>query len=216
VDLRDPRVRRGYERGRRLLVDVVGELRDARLAAGLTQAAVARALGVSQKQISRIELGSAGADVVQLAAFAAVVGLDFVVKLYPGGAPVRDRASARMLARLQGLLPTQYVWRTEVVIPIPGDQRAIDAMIIEPRIDTGFEFESRVPRAEGLARRLMLKQRDAGLTSMVLVLADTRANREAVAAADPTIRGAFPLEGRAVLAALRAGRAPEANGILFV
>lgn len=51
---------------------------------------------------------------------------------------------------------------------------------------------------------------------MILVLPDTRHNRAAVAAAQATIRPAFPLDSRQVLAALRAGAAPAANGILFV
>jgi hypothetical protein len=51
---------------------------------------------------------------------------------------------------------------------------------------------------------------------MILVFPDTAANRQAVEAAGPTLRPSFPLSSRAILAALRAGRIPTANGILFV
>jgi hypothetical protein len=70
--------------------------------------------------------------------------------------------------------------------------------------------------AQALVRRLALKQRDAGLARMVLVLADTRTNRAALAAADGTLRSAFPLARHEVIASLRVGRAPNANGIVLV
>ncbi|HEX2140943.1 MAG TPA: hypothetical protein VHK28_01540 [Candidatus Limnocylindria bacterium] len=89
-------------------------------------------------------------------------------------------------------------------------------MIVKPSIRTGFELESVLSAAEAVARRVALKQRDARLEAMVLVLADTRANRAAVAAARATLQGAFPTNARAVLAELRAGRSPQGNGILLV
>jgi hypothetical protein len=51
---------------------------------------------------------------------------------------------------------------------------------------------------------------------MVLVLADTRHNRSALVAAAPTVLPAFPLRTRGVLAALRAGRLPQANGVMLI
>jgi hypothetical protein len=171
---------------------------------------------VSQGQISRIERGRATTDLVVLAMFAAVVGLTLRARLFPAGPPVRDVAHARLLARLQRRLPERSRWRSEVPLPLPGDQRGIDAMIVEPGINAGFELEVRLLDAQAVSRRASLKQRDAGLACMVLVLADTAANRAAVAAADATLRAVFPLDGRSVLQSLRTGRAPPAGGILFV
>lgn len=165
--------------------------------------------------MSRIERGRATADLVVLAMFGSVVGLDLWVKLFPAGSPVRDAAHARLLGRLQARLPSEFRWRTEVPIPVPGDQRGIDAMIVEPAVDAGFELESRLLDSQAVTRRAALKQRDAGLACMILVLADTMANREAMAAAEPTLRAAFPLDGRSLLNALRSGQTPPAGGILF-
>jgi hypothetical protein len=83
-------------------------------------------------------------------------------------------------------------------------------------LGVGFELETRLMDAQALVRRLALKQRDAGLARMVLVLADTRTNRAALAAADGTLRSAFSLAKREVIASLRDGRAPNANGIVLV
>lgn len=126
----------------------------------------------------------------------------------PGGSPLRDAGHVRVLARLRALLPATYRWRTEVPIPITGDRRAIDAMVADPPIAAGFELETRFGDAQSTDRRILIKQRDAGLSAMILVVPDTRHNRLAVAAAAPTIRASFPLDGRQVLRALRAGSPP--------
>lgn len=194
---------------------VADRLRLSRRAAGITQESVGHAIGLSQKQVSRIELAAASLDVVRLSAIASVVGLDLVVNLYPGGVPIRDTAHYRLFDRLQALLPSMFLWNSEVPMPIRGDQRAIDAMIVEPKVSVGFELETRLLSAEEICRRVSLKQRDADLAAMVLVLSATLANRNAVRAARSTLRGTFPLEAREVLAALRAGRAPRSNGIIF-
>jgi putative transcriptional regulator len=213
---RERRAERGRQRGMRLGAEIGRALRLARRSAGLSQRAVADLLGVSQAMVSRIERGAASASVTVLATFAEVVGLELSVRLFPASAPVRESAHAGVFERLKRLLPDWFVWLTEVPLPIRGDRRAIDAMISQPRINAGFELESRLGDAQATARRCLLKQRDAGLDAMILVLADTRANRLAVAGADATLRAAFPLSSRTVLRALRAGRAPEGNGIVFV
>lgn len=201
---------------------MVGDsLRTARRAAGLSQRTVARRAGMTQMQVSRIERSEVGAGIRELATLAAIVGLDLVVTLYPGGAPVRDVAHARLLARLQKSLTEERGiggWRTEVPIPIPGDQRAVDAELRVAAGRVGFELETRLVDAQATVRRAALKQRDAGMACMVLVLvlADTRANRAAIVEAAATLRTAFPLEPRAMAAALRNGSLPPGNGFLLV
>lgn len=173
-------------------------------------------VGHSQAGISRLEDGRSHAGIVTLAMIADVLGLDLVVTLYPGGAPLRDAGHVRVMTRLRSRLPPRFVLKTEVPIPLMGDRRAIDALIAIPPLDTGFELETRLTDAQALVRRAILKQRDAGLACMILVFPDTAANRQAVAAASPTLRPSFPLSPRAILSALRAGTTPAANGILFV
>lgn len=213
---RHPAVQRGLERGQQLRREIGRELRAGRRGAGLSQARVARLVGRSQSLVSRIERARTDPGLMTLCTVAAVVGSDLALRLYPSGPAVRDIAHARLLARLQRRMPATYRWRAEVPLPRVGDLRAIDAVIVVPRLDAGFEIESRLLDAQALARRTLLKQRDAGLGCMVLVLADTPANREALAVAEATLRSAFPLEGRRVLLALREGRTPDQNGIVFV
>lgn len=197
-------------------LELGGGIRQARRAAGLTQTVVARRGKLSQATVSRIERGATAASVDDLAALASVVGLDLVVKLYPGGSPVRDAAHVRIMSRLKALLPAAMRLAAEVPIPIPGDQRAVDAMVVDPPLRLGFELESRLLDAQGLARRVALKQRDARLARMVLVVPDTPANRAAAASGQATLDAGFPVGHRATLAALRAGELPKGNGILWV
>ena len=65
--------------GRRHLDEVLRDLRDARLAAGLSQREVARALRVSRQQVTRWERGASAKYLVQLARWGATVGLDVSV-----------------------------------------------------------------------------------------------------------------------------------------
>jgi len=197
-------------------LELGGGIRQARRAAGLTQTVVARRGKLSQATVSRIERGATAASVDDLAALASVVGLDLVVKLYPGGSPVRDAAHVRIMSRLKALLPAAMRLAAEVPIPIPGDQRAVDAMVVDPPLRVGFELESRLLDAQGLARRVALKQRDARLARMVLVVPDTPANRAAAASGQATLDAGFPVGHRATLAALRAGELPKGNGIRWV
>lgn len=210
------RAGRGRQRGRAQQADLGRAYQLARESAGLSQQVAADAVGISQASYSRIEAGTGNAGLPVLAAIAAVLGLDLRVDVFPGGAPLRDAGHIRVMARLRALLPPSYRWATEIPMPNVGDLRAIDAAIREPGIDAGFELETRLGDGQGTARRTLLKQRDAGLAAIILVLPDTRHNRSAVAAAAPTLRAAFPLDSRQVLAALRAGQTPAANGILFV
>lgn len=207
---------RGRQRAARMRFELGAGIRQARRAAGVSQAAVARRVNLSQATVSRIERGATAATVDELSALAGVVGLDLFVRLYPGGSPVRDAAHVRVMGRLKALLPTAFRLASEVPIPISGDQRAIDVVVIDPPLGVGFELESRLLDMQGLVRRIALKQRDARLARMVLVLPDTAANRAAVAAGQATLGAAFPVGHRTVLGALRAGKVPPANSILWV
>jgi len=213
---REDPVVRGRRRAVRTRLEVGAGIRQARRAAGLSQVSVARRARLSQSGVSRIERGVAAASVDDLAALAGVVGLDLVVQLYPGGSPIRDTAHVRAMGRLKAILPAAFRLAAEVPIPISGDQRAVDAVLVDPPLRVGFELESRLLDMQALVRRVALKQRDAGLARMVLVVPDTPANRAAASTARATLSAAFPAGHRLVLAALRTGRQPPANGILWV
>lgn len=100
-------------------------------------------------------------------------------------------------------------------IPIAGDQRAFDAVIDGGAVKVAVECVTRLEDAQATERAVNRKQLDAGIPCLILVLAATRHNRAALAAA-PTLREAYPLSTRAILAGLRVGRQPSANGLIFL
>jgi transcriptional regulator with XRE-family HTH domain len=215
-----PRLRALQEaerRSTRSLREQGAELREARIAAGLTQADVARALGSSASKVGRIERGEdMQVSAVDLARVAAVVGRQLWMRIYPAPGALRDApqldVEAKLLEEIKGA-----AWEVmlEQDVGIVGDLRAFD---VELRgvVRIGVEFFTRLRDVQAQIRPVMQKQRDSGVDRLLLVFKDTHANRRAVREAGPALRAAFPMQGRLLIAALREGRDPGANGILFL
>jgi transcriptional regulator with XRE-family HTH domain len=193
------------------------ELREARVAAGLSQREVGSAVGMSHSQVSRIELGGlANMTVEQLSRLAIAVGLEVSVRLYPASDPVRDVAHIRLLERLRSRLHPSLTWRTEVPLPIPGDLRAWDAVVAGAGWKVAIEAETRVADAQALQRRLSRKLRDGQMPHVLLLVADTVRNREAVAQWGSGLGAMFPVGARVTLEALRQGTDPGGSGIVIL
>ncbi len=208
---------RGTRRGQRSLATLGDELRAARLTAGLSLAAVARAADTSVAEVSRIERATAPwASVVAVSRLAAVVGLDLWVRTYPGPSPLRDAGHAALFAALRASIHPPLTIRAEVPIADDGDMRAWDAVVRGPDGSAGVEIETRLTDAQALLRRISLKARDAGLDRVLLVLADTRANRRAFRAAEQQFKASLPLESQVVLRSLAAGTLPDPSGVVFL
>ena len=199
------------------LDELVRELRAARLAAGLSQAAVSGATGCSRQLIGFLEGRRLDPDLRLLARWAAVVGRDVSVRAFPAGTPLRDAGQLRLLARFRGAMGDAWRWRTEVpVVADPRDRRAFDAVLARPPYRIAVEAVVRLTDAQLQVRNAGLKQAAARIDRIVLVLADTRHNRLAVHAAAPTLVPAFPLSSRETLRSLRLGELPRANGVVLV
>jgi transcriptional regulator with XRE-family HTH domain len=193
------------------------ELRTARRIAGLTQRRTGIAVGVSHAEIGRIERGRAPwVTLGTLCRIAAIVGLDLSVRLYPGPSPIRDVRHAALLASLRTHLAPSLSFRTEVPMPNAGDLRAWDAVIAASGARAGVEVETELHDTQALERRIALKQRDADVDVVILVVADTRRNRSAARAGGGTLVGSFPASGASILRDLSAGRVPTASGLVWL
>ena len=173
---------------------------------------------MSQSQFGRLERGEIRSPTVdQLSRAAVVVGLKLTLRAVPDGDPMRDAAHARLLERFRKQLGPGIVWRTEVPVNGATDLRGWDGMAIVPDERIGIEAETRLRDGQATWRRSQRK-RDADRTvgSMILLLADTRANRAALQEIREALRHDLPLDTRTVLSALRAGRAPGASGIVLL
>jgi transcriptional regulator with XRE-family HTH domain len=95
------------------------ELREARLAAGLTQSQVGRSIGISHTEVSRIERATTTRVPFEtLALIGAVLGQDISLRAYPNREPIRDVAQLDLLARFRKRLPPGLTWRSEVPLAI--------------------------------------------------------------------------------------------------
>ena len=197
---------------------MIGEdLRENRLAAGLTQGFVAGAAGISQAELSRIERGAAPWIAYEtLVLIAAILGLDLPLRAFPVGSPIRDVAQLQLLARFRALLPTGLTWRTEVPLRAERDLRAWDAVVGGPGWRMPIDAETRLHDVQALARRTALKRRDDDAELMILLVADTRHNRQVMRLAKPDLVADFPAQGRSMLAALSSGERPPAAAIVFL
>jgi transcriptional regulator with XRE-family HTH domain len=203
--------------GRRLQAELGADLREARIARGLRQVDVARATGVSDARIGRVERGRLdGLALAELARHGAAVGLRLHARLYPTGGGLRDRAQLDLLRRLRGRIGEGWTWQLEAPIHLPGDLRAFDALLRNGQAAVAVEAITRLRDAQAQLRDLSLKQRDGGIERLVLLIKASHANRRALASGADILATTFPLGTKATLAALSGGRDPGQNGIILL
>ncbi len=189
----------------------------ARRAHGLSQASVAQAVGTQQTRISRLERGAAPhASLAEVNAVAVAVGLRLVVRCYPAGSPLRDAAQVALLEQLHARRDRSWRWRTEVPVPVAGDLRAADAVITGNGCTIVVEAWTRLTDLQAQTRAAQLKRREFGEARLLMLVADTAHNREALREAASLVHDDFPMSTRGILAALALGRDPGADGIVIL
>lgn len=192
------------------------ELRNARHMAGISQDTLASAVGLSGSEVGRIERGEGPwVSIEDATRLLRAVGLDLWVKTFPVGPPIRDAGHLRLLSDFEARLPSSV--RCEREWPIPGDRdrRALDLVLIGLPRRTAVEAETSLRDLQALERDMNLKRRDATLERMILLVRDSRRNREVLRTAD-ALRRAFPGSTRSVLSAFRRGLDPGTDGIVIL
>ena len=208
----------GARRAKSILIEVGTEIRKARLEHGLSQLEAGGAARLSRSSVSRIERGDVPlVPLAHLARLLAVVGLELSARAYPAGNPIRDAAHRALLERFRAKVSDKVAWRFEVPLPIAGDQRAWDAVLVFDATQMGVEAETRPRDLQALQRRLALKRRDdPRVGSVILVMADTRHNRQLMQAEGAALREDFPIPSGIALQALVEGRDPGGSGVILL
>jgi Helix-turn-helix len=209
---------RAQSRAAKVTAAICAELRDARLSAGRSQRDIASGVRISPSQLARIELGhNRSVPLSTLVLLGSMLGLDVVVKAYPGGRVLRDGPQLRLLSRFCDRVGGEWGWRREVLVA-HGDQRAWDAYARHAR--TGAEFvveaETRIHDVQALLRRIALKREASGNVRVVLLVAGTHNNREAIALAPDAFHAEFPGSMRSCMRALAEGRAPAQDTLIIL
>jgi transcriptional regulator with XRE-family HTH domain len=193
------------------------DLRTARHIRNLTLTQLGAAIGVSASEVCRRELGrSPRLNGEKLAVHAAAVGLRLSVKLYPLGGGVRDAAQARYVATFVARVGRPWSVTVEAPMPIPGDLRAADVLLVRGSVRIAVEVITRLADLQAQIRAAQLKSRDIGATRLVIVAAGTHTKRNALAATRGTLAAAFDLDTRRLMVDLAAGRDPGRDGIVVL
>jgi len=209
----------GIRRAERSLHELGEECRHARLRLCLSQREAAEAAGIDRADYSRFERGKLPRATVDMTGRAtAVLGLDLWIRAFPGGRSIRDAGQGRHLKKLLAYVASPLRYRLEVPLPTHGDrpeQRAWDGVLFGLDERTAFEFEARLYDFQAQLRRWMLKLRDDPVDHLLIVVADTRANRRVLAEFGDLLVDAPRLRTDAVLKMLQAGRHPPTGLILL-
>jgi transcriptional regulator with XRE-family HTH domain len=150
--------------------------------AGVSQTELGRRLGMSGDKIWQIENGRLPSlSILDACELASVVGLDFSARMYPNGAKLRDAAQTPRLLKVLGHVKPPLTWRAEVGLPRLADRpelRAWDALIEGTGKRTGVELESRLTDIQATLRQHNGKRRDDPVDHFLLIVADTKHNRQ--------------------------------------
>ncbi len=202
------------------------EFRRLRIRAGVSQAAVAAAVGTTRSLICRLEQGDPGVSLRTKFRVAAVLGADLRLSAYEGsGALIRDGPQAGIMEWL--LRNRHRRWRPTVEASVPGQgRRSIDLLLEQRDESVLFEVESRLSSLEEIVRELHSKRLAileaggsvrGGRVHVVLVLPMTRRHRTIVRSHPETIKVAFPVPSPALLQALVSAHGTwPGDGILWV
>lgn len=192
-------IHEGDRQLRRTSIRFGEEFRQIRLRAGVSQAEVARAIGVARSVICRLEQGAVDVSPRIRARAAAVLGAELRIAVYAEAAPlIHDAAHARIV---ESFLETAHPrWRITVEAPIPGPGRRSSDIRLDRGEDTVLvEVETRVQALEAIIRECADKRAavastlaPAGRVHTVLVLPPTRHHRVLVATHPQIVARVFP------------------------
>jgi transcriptional regulator with XRE-family HTH domain len=209
----------GTRRADRWRRELGEEFRHRRLELGLSQREVAAAARIDRSDYSRIEHGVFGSlSITAACRVGSVLALDVSVRVFPGGSSIRDAGQTPRLQKLLACVGPPLSYRLEVGLPNVADRRdprAWDVVLFGHGERSGVEFEARLYDFQAQLRRLRLKARDDPVDHLLLVVADTDANRRVLAEFADLLPDLPRLRTESVLNTLRAGRHPPTGVMLL-
>lgn len=182
----------------------------------MSQRHIADVAGLTQSRVSRTERAQRlPPRLDELGRHCSALGLRLSLQAYPDGGAVRDAPQLGLLRRFQIQLHSSLGWSTEVLVGKYGDQRAWDA-VVSGSERVGVDAETRLYDIQAVQRKTELKMRDSGVDRAILLVASTRHNRAVLREHRGALASTFPLTTAEVMGALRAGRIPDASGIVVL
>jgi transcriptional regulator with XRE-family HTH domain len=204
-----------------LVARTLSELRDARVSAGLSQAQVAGAIGISQANVWRLEAGKIGdVSVERLSEMASVLGFEISLGLHPVGDALRDKGQLAVGRRFEQLLAGKWRVTDETLLPGAGELRAWDKLLrlvgASPPYLVGVDIETRIRDIQALTRRTRARERDGQVDVILVVLADTATNRRLAPELRSSLGEGYQTSARVLLSGLRSGERLVGSGVVLI
>lgn len=181
---------------------------------------VARRAGVSWSTQRRVEAGDPTVGLDTICAVADAVGLDLVLRAFPGRQPsLRDTGQLEIAARLRAAAHASLVAALEQPAGTHGE--AADLVLFGAEEIVDYEIERLVTDFQAQYRRAALKRealaaQHARPVRLVLTIEDTRRNRIALEAHLDLIRTALPAGSREIMRSVQTGRPLGRDGLLWL
>lgn len=212
-----------------LVVATGAEIRRLRLDAGVGQRSLANAAQIDPGFLSQIERGLREPSLAVLVAIAEALGGSMRLRVYPGTGPrIRDPIQSRILDALLPILDQRWSRYLEVPVyrPVHG---VIDLVLHDrtTRIAGVAEIQSELRRleqqvrwshekADALPSATIWRQAEPpGRVDQLLILRNTRANRDIVERFGDVVREAYPARTSSAFAALTTADAVWAGSALL-
>lgn len=214
------RRRRGRQRAQDQARLIGREVATARHASGLsTELAAARA-SVSRSTWLRAESGSPRTAIATLCAVTDAVGLDLVLRVYPGSRlTLRDRGQ---LSIAQGLAALAHPrWAVSLEAPAGDHGEAVDLVISGASEIVAIEIIRQMNDYQAQYRLAVLKRDWLSRTHrppirLVLAVEDLRSNRATLGPFAAIVGSVLPAGSRRVMDSLRSGQPLGSDGLLWV
>ena len=208
-------------RTERLLQRLGTDARTARVAEGMSQAAVARLARVSQASVARLESGNPEISVAIVASVFSALGMDLSLRAFPGpGVRLRDSGQLALTSVLRAAAHDSWVLTLEAPV---GDQhgQAADMLLLGRGFGLHIEVETALVDLQAQLRKGQLKRdglerRHGTKLAFVIALGESKRNRDTVRAVAPVVKAALPASAREVLNSLRAGTPLAQDGLLWI
>jgi transcriptional regulator with XRE-family HTH domain len=214
---KDERSSKGLLIGDRIVAAVLTELRNARLDANLSQAALAKKLGWTQTRYSRFERNADPITVEDVCLVAIVLGLKPRFDLYRVDEGLRDQGSVGLVNRFCALLSPVWLVMREAPFPNLGDFRSWDVLLrLGSSFRVGVEAETRLRELEGLVRRIRQRELHGDVNEILVVLSRSGHNRSNVDAFRTALGPSYLTPSGDLLAALRTGRQVPGSGVILL
>ena len=212
---------RGRRRAGEQIARATAELRQVRVGAGLSQAALAHELGIDPSNVWRLESGHLSEVTVRrLSEMASLLGLELSLQLYPIGDALRDKGQLALGKRFDALLSDHWRVIDEALLPGAGEQRAWDKLLrlidSSPRYLVGVDLETRIRDIQSLVRRTRRRERDGQVNAILIVVSNSAANRRVVDELRRALGDGYQDDPREVTHALRGGEPLSSGGVLLL